>query len=313
MKWSAGAVVEALGSLYGDERVVHPLASTARSPRPTRQRDCAGFDQSARSLSPSSSVRALTIADLIRLHTPAGAVAHVIEALNGADPERLRSLVKLLSWLESTDIGQALTELLGSEQVRKEVIEALVRHGKDTTGALIRKLNSDDIEIRRAAIIALGRIGDPRCVPELIGILTDDPELGASAANALATIGDARAYGALIDLLGNANPAVRQAAIGAINSLGDTRTENDVLRLMSHDNPHVRESAVRICGYFGYNGCAPLLFERVNDPDESVRRAAIESLPYLSHPGVPDSLLNLLTDRSARVSRDGTCAGHRLN
>jgi HEAT repeat protein len=293
------AVVEALGNM-GDESVVPRLVQLLdRKGVPVgivAQALTRLFDRYETQLHEGNH-----ISDLIRHHAPPGAARNVIDALGEADAEPLRSLVRLLSWLESDDIGQALANLLGTERVRKEVVEALVRHGKSVMSAVIPKLASDDLEVRRAAILALGRIGDARCVPELVRILRDDRELGTWAANALAKIGDPRAYDALIELLREDNAAVRQAAIGALNSLGDVRTEGDVLRLMSDPNAHVREAAVRICGYFGYSDCASSLFERVDDTDESVRRAAIESLPYLDLPGIPEKLLTLLRDHSPRV------------
>src|SRR5579884_2797577 len=292
-------VVDALGKL-GDERVVAPLVALLGRPGPhvpfVAQAIADIHDRYDEQLGEGAHV-----ADIVRKHVPANAATSVIEALDESDSHRLRGLVQLLGWIDDDDIAGALTRLLGSEEVRKEVVEALVRHGKGVTQALVRQLGSDDVAVRRAAVLALGRIGDPECVPHLVSILTEDSEIAVPTAWAVARIGDSRAYEALMDLLGHPSPAARQAVIAAINSLGDSRTKPDVMRLMNDPNPYLRESAVRISGYFGYPDCAHLIVERVDDPDENVRSAAIESLPYLDHPNVAQILFRTLGDDSPRI------------
>src|SRR5262249_47038464 len=150
-----------------------------------------------------------------------------------------------------------------------------------------QQLEVEDINIRRTAITALGRIGDPASVPSLIGLL-DDPELCVEAAGALAHIGDRRAYEPLLPLLAHERAAVRQAAIAALNSLGHPDMPKDLRHLLIGPHPHIREGAVRIAGFFGFTGCEALLIERGHDVDENVRRAVIESLlNFEDEPFVP--------------------------
>src|SRR5262249_52772972 len=97
------AVVEALGNL-GDESVVPPLVQLL-----DRKRVPVGiiaqalmrlFDRYESQLHEGNH-----ISDLIRQYAPANAARNVIDALGEADTETLRSLVRLLSWLENDDIG----------------------------------------------------------------------------------------------------------------------------------------------------------------------------------------------------------------
>ncbi len=81
--------------------------------------------------------------------------------------EEARYLVKVVGWLEGPAVDRALARLLGQRHLRAEVVEALVRHGAQVTELLTRQLKAEDIETRRAAVIALGRIGDRRAVPAL--------------------------------------------------------------------------------------------------------------------------------------------------
>ncbi len=300
------AVVAALGQL-GDETVIEPLMqllsgpglhvpSVAHALVTLHQRYETRFQEGEH------------VVDLVRQHAPSQAASVLIEALDESDTERLRTIVRVLSWINDSNTAVTLTRLLGAAEVRKEVIEALVRHGKGVTDALVGQLKSKDPEVRRSAIVALGRIGDPASVPPLVQVLTEDAELEVQAASALAQIGDTRAYEALMDLLGHHSSAVRQAAIAAINSLGDERTKIDVAGKLSDSDPFVRESAVRIAGYFGYPECSALLIERAQDPDENVRRAAIESLAYCDDPRVPGILIQAVRKGTPRLRSAGVQA-----
>jgi HEAT repeat protein len=242
------------------------------------------------------------IAALVARHiTPAG-TQHLLNALNTTAGNMLRMVIRILGWVGSGSetVLSGLTRLLGSPSIRSEVIETLVRHGKEVIGPLCGQLEADDMNTRRAAVTALGRIGDPASVPPLIGLLRD-PELCVEAAGALARIGDRRAYEPLLPLLAHERAAVRLAAIAALNSLGDPRMPKEIRRLLDDADPHIRESAARIAGYFGYPECAALLFDRAGDVDENVRRAAIESLSNFEDESVVSLLLTAMCDPSPKI------------
>jgi HEAT repeat protein len=240
------------------------------------------------------------IGDLIRQHTTPAGAANMLSMLNKVSGDTLKALVRLLGWVEDERVVAQLTRLLGSAEVRNEVIETLVRHGGQVKGLLCEQLEAEDLDTRRAAVIALARIGDPDTVPVLIRALSD-PDVTVEAATALSKIGDKRAYEPLMQLVGHDRAAVRQAAIGAVNSLGDSRTPADVKKMLFNSNPHVRESAVRIAGYFGYPDCATQLLDRIHDVSENVRRAAVENLAHLQDDRIFDALMRASRDESPRI------------
>jgi HEAT repeat protein len=176
-----------------------------------------------------------------------------------------------------------------------------VRYGERVTRSLIEQLSAADVETRKAAVIALGRIGDPEALPALVRAMTDDDELTIVAAGALGKLGDRRAFDALIEMIGRPDAAVRQASVAAINSLGHPEMAERAVALLKDPDPFVRESAVRISGYFGYAECAGLLFERCRDEDENVRRAAIEHITYLEDERVIPTLVDALQAAPPRV------------
>jgi len=286
----SGPAADALGRL-GDEEVVAPLAALLNQPN-------------APSLVIAQSLATLYqhyedsyregahIADLSRKMINTAGIQNLLEVLDGASTDQLRHLALVLGWLEGPAVERALTGIIGHQSARKEIIEALVRYGSRVTDLLIEQLNSEDLRVRQAAVIALGRIGDRKAVPTLIRILNTERDLVIEAAGALAKIGDPRAFEMLLGLIGDPDAGVRQAAISAINSLGHPEMASRAVTLLQDSDGRVRESAVKIAGYFGYPECVVLLFELCQDPDENVRRAAVGHLPYLDD----DRILPILND-----------------
>jgi len=234
------------------------------------------------------------IADLCRKAISDEGIKRLLAATEQGDPEEIPGIVRILGWLESQSVGRKLASLLAEPRVRHEVVEALVRHGPKVTDLLLEQLRSADADLQHAAIVALGRIGDTRAVPELLKMLDSQQELLVAIASALARIGDHRALDGLLELLAHPDVTVRMAAIGAINSLGHPDLENRVSALLYDPNPLKRESATHIAGYFGYQSCANRLFELCQDPDENVQHAAVKAIAYLDDPRVADTLLSVL-------------------
>ncbi|HBB33627.1 MAG TPA: PBS lyase [Cyanobacteria bacterium UBA8803] len=223
------------------------------------------------------------ITDLASMAIEPTGVQNILNQLEKANPEELHALVLLLGHLEGAGVESALTQLLGQATVRSAVVEALVRYGSRVTDLLIEQLAADDLEICQAAVVALGRIGDPRAGPALTRLLGADSELTIVTAGAIAQIGDIQAFEPLLSIIGHPDAAVRQAVIAALNSLGHPGMAKRLVDSLQDANPLVRESAVKIAGYFAFDECVALLLERCSDPDERVRRAAIELLPYLEN------------------------------
>ncbi|GAB4411795.1 MAG: hypothetical protein Kow00106_06200 [Anaerolineae bacterium] len=240
------------------------------------------------------------IADLVRnALTPVGQRA-LLQALEEANPADQPVLVRVLSWLDDPAVARVLARLLGEPTTRDEIVETLVRQGRRMTPLLLRLLNDEDGEIRQAAVMALGRIGDPRTAPALTDLLDAEPELIPVVAGALAKIGSLEAFEALLAHIGHPNRAVRQSIVGALNSLGHPQMAQRVATLLEDDDPHVREAAVQIAGYFGYKECAEQLIAHCYDSDEAVRCTALEHLPLLDDPRALDILRQALESPSAR-------------
>jgi HEAT repeat protein len=267
-----------LGQL-GDESVVAPLTALLNTPNESTY-------LIARALATLSDRyeeqygEGRYIAELAGREISPTGIQNLLDALDSPDKADLRALALVLGWVKGAGVYRALTRLMGRVDLRDEAIEALVRHGPATLDLLIAQLSAEDLEVRRSAAVALGRIGDSHATSALVNTLSDQ-SLAIDAVNALAQIGDANAVDGLLKLLGNEDPSIRQAATNALNAVMPPSMSERIIPLLHDLDPNVRESAVMIAGYFGYPDAAGALVELSRDENERVRCAAIEHLPFV--------------------------------
>ena len=240
------------------------------------------------------------IADLTSREILPTGVQNLLDTLEVPGKEDYRSIALVLGWVKGAGVDRALTRLMGRVDLRDEIIEALVRHGSATAGLLISQLKAEDLEVRRSAVVALGRIGDASATPALVNTL-DDESLVIDSANALAEIGDPQAVDGLLNLIGDEDASIRQAAVAALNSIIPPSMSQRIIPLLHDLDPNVRESAVKIAGYFGYPEAASALVELSRDPNERVRCAAIEHLPFVEDERAFDVLANALKTETPNV------------
>ncbi len=290
--------VNVLGQL-GDETVVAPLTALLNVPdAPTdaiADALAALSDRYHQQYGEGSYIADLTSREI----SPTG-VQNLLDALEAPGKQNLRSVALVLGWLKGPGVERALTRLMGRDDLRDEIIEALVRHGSATFDLLVPQLQAEDLEVRRSAIVALGRIADSRATPELVKKLTEEA-LAIDAANALAQIGDPQALDGLMSLMGNDDASIRQAVVSAVNSLATPQIAKRIIPLLHDPDPNVRESAVKVAGYFGYSEAAGALLKLGSDPNERVRTAAVEHLPYVEDARALDVLIHALRDETPNV------------
>jgi HEAT repeat protein len=291
---------EALGQI-GDEDAVAPLAAALDRPGASVASIVDALATIHRHYGDMFGSGA-QIEDLLRRTISPNGAQRIVDAAARASGAALRQFVVVLGWLRGPGVERALTLMLGRPAIQKELIAAIVRFGAPMVEVLIEQLAHEDVETRRAAVTALGHIGDARAVPALVALLDNgDRDLFVPVAGALARLGDGRAFDPLVRLLGDEDLKVRHAAIGALNSIGHPDMAARMERLVSDPDPLVRESAVKIAGYFGYAPCADGLLERCRDPEETVRAAALEHVAFLDDDRVLPALVAALERDTPRA------------
>jgi HEAT repeat protein len=151
------------------------------------------------------------IADLTRQSFQPGGTQNLLTAIAEAENEELRPLAVVIGWLRGPAVDRMLVRLLGEPSVRDEVLTALTHHGEGVISLLIDQIQSEDIETRRAAITALGRLGYRQATAALTKVLEKDPSMRVEAAKALARIGDESALDPSLRMIGDSDSAARHA------------------------------------------------------------------------------------------------------
>lgn len=167
------------------------------------------------------------------------ALVPVLSALSSRDPEiRLAAMNAMRPLLgEDGRAADVLIERLADPELEVQVLAAeylgLVRARQATDKLLALTVAATPPRLRRAAVDALGEIGDPRALPALIGLLREGPaSLRPAAATAITYLGDTAAVAPLLSLIGASKSSwvdeddqVRRYAVRALGgSLRAART-----------------------------------------------------------------------------------------
>jgi len=162
----------------GDERCVEPLVRSLRD----------GDWQ----------VREVAIEALGMVGPPA--VELLIKQLRDWDIRKYA--IKALGKIRDERVLEPLIAQLRSDEFKEDATDALVELGQPALETLVKALKDKDENVRKQAVIALGRIQDPAAIDALIEMLQDkDWFIRLTAAAALEKIGDERGRDAIKPLL----------------------------------------------------------------------------------------------------------------
>jgi cyclophilin family peptidyl-prolyl cis-trans isomerase/HEAT repeat protein len=217
------------------------------------------------------------------------------KALGDPDPTIVALAVEAIGKHGEPPLAHRIYPLLEhpSEMVRAEAALALfrsrfvpVRRGDAETppelpdvavAALIRAFDDESPEVRRAAVYAVSRYGQPRAVGALVRMLGDsDAWVRTFAARALGRSEDPRAVPALLPAVGDDDAHVRYEAVTAVESLG---AAPDLPPSLAGDPSfHVRAALARALGSSGSDASLETLRTLEDDESTTVRAAALLAL-----------------------------------
>ncbi|MCP9447146.1 MAG: HEAT repeat domain-containing protein [Nitrospira sp.] len=177
--------VVTLGEM-GDERCVEPLAKALRD----------GDWQ----------VREAAVEAIAQVGSPA--VELLIKLLRDWDIRKYAILA--LGKIRDERVLDPLMLQLRSDEFKDDAIQALVELGEPAVARLIGALRDKDENVRKSAVLALGRIKSAAAIDPLID-MTKDPDwfIRLTAAAALESIGDERGREAIKPLLKDSDMVVR--------------------------------------------------------------------------------------------------------
>jgi HEAT repeat protein len=194
-------------------------------------------------------------------------------ALTSAGNFDRSALARAIAAFESRRAASTLVEALANEDAREAVIDALAGMGPVAFGPLVRA--SREAPMRRAAIEALGRLGDARATELLIEALSDgDTGIREAALEAIARLEDERAAPAVARLLADPDVRVRYVAVSAIGRVGTAPYASLVEPLLRHEDVAFRRAALEAIARLDPGRAARVLGPFLRGRDEAMRVAA---------------------------------------
>ncbi|TCJ16438.1 HEAT repeat domain-containing protein [Rubrobacter taiwanensis] len=248
-RWKRAQAAENLGYLGGPD-VVEPLTALLSD------RD--------------ETVRAVAARALARLGTP-GAARALVRSLD--DPSEVTSL-RVAENLEK--LGPLATEpllaVLRTRKRRARVLAARILGNLKATEArgILRRiaLRDWDVDLRAQAVLALGKIGNPDDLPEIIEAARDEAwPVRAQAANALGMIGEVSTIPVLQKLMTDPEWWVRVNAGRALSNLGETG-EEALAEILEGADPFARHRAAAV---LETRGAIRRLVERLSESERARR------------------------------------------
>lgn len=234
-----------------------------------------------------------------RLETMRGYETILYAALQKLSPEQ--TLQTLLPDPEPKALEEVLLRMgdEGAEEWKDKVISLYELSG--FTDTRIRQLHSRLKSRRSDAARCLGRVGDPRAVPELQKLLQDPgEEVREAALYALGRIGTREALESMLDALNEGDRWSQEKVAEAVEEAGD-ESRRVLVGLLRDGNPVRRAFAAEVMGGIGGAEEAVYLEEALADEEVDVRARAADSLGRMRHRLARPALLQALEDPAWQV------------
>lgn len=222
------------------------------------------------------------------------AVKSAVAALDSHNADERRQALKSLAQMNHK---AAYAALVGAVQhpMRDVRVDAAFLLAKQTNyqeaaavPGLLDALHDDDARLRAAAAKALGEIGDPSAVPELLQIMNKDPDgnIRWTASGALSKMG-ASAVPGLTVALSDDDWKVRRSAAEALSGMREPAAVPSLIEAMTDRNDVVRQAVANALESMGIIA-VPLLTEALYSRDAGVAQTAADMLQRI---GTPEALV----------------------
>lgn len=163
--------------------------------------------------------------------------------------------------------------------------------------ALIPLVAAPEKAVAIEAVRSLGKLGEPGAGPALLKAIQTagvDPHLRLEAVGALGSVGGEGAATVLIDLLGDASPAIRAAAIQSFARLDPVGFVTVLSGLDLDAHWSVRAALATVLATLTREAGEPRLMAMLDDPEPKVIPAVLDAIVKLQLPDAGDILLERL-------------------
>lgn len=183
---------------------------------------------------------------------------------------------------------------------------------REAYAAIVTLLESENVDVRLAAVNALGILAHPEALPHLVGILPGSSGREVRAVLAAVLRCAERAPERLAPYLRHAAPLVRLVVAAALAELARKEEVSALLEAVSDPDAEVRAKLARALGQAGDPAGLPGLERLVGDPVWFVRLQAVAGLSKLGHSDAERALWQAARDADGRVRKKAAIALHHL-
>lgn len=230
--------------------------------------------------------------------------AAAVDALDQCGRRALERFVAELAGVDTQEdkadrvVAQTFTELVDADRPEVRMAAATALGGFDADGsvdALRGRLIDPDVRVRTRVVRALGELGDPSAVGDLVDCLSAEAvPVRREATEALGAIGDNRALDPLSAALDDEREAVRRSAADALGEFDRADPVSALAGALTDDSEHVRRAALY--------SVVQLLSDAPSDRSHQVRESVVEELASVDDESVTRPLVELL-DESQEVGQ----------
>jgi len=206
----------------------------------------------------------------------------VTEILTGTDRHMQASALRFVREVAGPEIPKALADLLPKLAAETQALllkDFAIRGDPSTLPAVKTAAKSQDEVVRKAAVAAMGELGDASCLP------------------------------LLTDLAAGGGP-LAETARKALDSLPAEDVTPAMVKMAQKADPKVRKEVVRSLGVRGGTEAIPALLEAARDAEKAVRHEAIRALETLAGVDALPKLVKLVVE--PREDGDREVASHAL-
>lgn len=175
-------------------------------------------------------------------------INYLILMLEDNDPGVVDAAYNALVDIDSEIVIRKLVNLLSTRNIklRSYAFEILNQKGKKATNDLLKKLKSENADIRKFALDVLGEVGASEHETDIAALLNDeDPNVRYAAAEALGKIGTLKsAYNLLEQLKKEKEIWVKYVIIDSLSKIGDEKIAEQLIKLPLNGDSYTFESII---------------------------------------------------------------------
>jgi HEAT repeat protein len=253
-------------------------------------------------------VRAAAAATLGRLRLD-GAVAPLVARLSDPEESVREAAAEAIEAFPASDLAEHMKAIadayaMGSVPIRLKMVTVSARLPGESAADLLERASADPSDaVRLQTVRAIGEYqGADRFLKQLLERINDASiEVRTAAVSALGAAVTADAFEALLRSLPGARPLLRDRIAEALSRGGRAHLFDRLAELSNIQDVDVRLGISWTLGRIGEPTVLPFLIELLRDKEASVRASAAGALAKVDAPGTVDALLSAANDRDART------------